>query len=473
MERGGERRGGSQQLPVILYKKSHIPTQLMVKSAINIRCDASHIELTIPADIELSGEEEKALENLFFAFGKARRLCYSLRQKYELKGEMSKSEIIKKVQELTGLNSRYVKDAYATIENLPPHVTFGGLRNQRMREKGKITNEEYKKRRNSIIYARGDKTKGGNLNLRIVEITGEKYLRVNIGDRKWIFLKLFIPEKYMKKYAKYLDGSHPYSVLIKRRDDDKYDVRITIRVECALNEGSRLIALDMNKSHIDFCVMDKHLKNVVAIGKINTSELQNTRRNKREHQIKKVAHKVKNLAKHFNADVVIGKLHTSKFKSHRKANRMVHQMPQLKLRKWIKHICVKNDVRCEERSEANTTKVGRMLSLIFGLDVHKCSAIAFALKLSDFHVFKLLSGVSSYDVNGRRRGRRRRGSSPTGTAQHEKRMKCWAAMMPSFLVVGGGEMGGGYSEMPGIRGLLFTSRLKANLPFHMVNIKIW
>ena len=67
-----------------------------------------------------------------------------------------------------------MKDAYATIENLPPHVTFGGLKNQRLREKGKITREEYKKRRNSIIYARGDKSRKGNLNMRIVEITGEK-----------------------------------------------------------------------------------------------------------------------------------------------------------------------------------------------------------------------------------------------------------------------------------------------------------
>jgi len=431
-------------------------------------------ELTLPARIELSEEEEKALQNLFFAFGKARRLCYSLRQKYELKGRMSRSEIIKRVQGLTGLNSRYVKDAYATIENLPPHVTFGGLKNQRLREKGKITREEYKKRRNSIIYARGDKTKAGNLNLRIVEIADKKYLRVNIGDRKWLLLKMFIPDKYMKKYAKYLDGSRPYSVLIKRKNDNKYDVRITIRVECNVNEGSRIITLDMNKSHIDFCVMDKKHKDVVAVGRINTSELQNTRRSKREHQIKKVAHKVKNLAKHFNADVVIGKLRTSNFKSHRKANRIVHQMPQLKLRKWIKHICMKNGVKCEERSEANTTKVGRMLSYIFGLDVHKCSAIAFALKLSDFHVFKLLSGVSSYEGDGSLRGWRRRGSSPTGTAQHDfraRRMKCWAAMMPSLMRTE--ERDGGYPEMPGIRGLLFMSRLKANLPFHMVNIKIW
>ena len=427
------------------------------------------MEITIPAGIELSGEEEeKALQNLFFAFGKARRLCYSLRQKYELRGEMSKSEIIKRVQELTGLNSRYVKDAYTTIEHLPPHTTFGGLNNQILREKGKITREEYKKRRNSIIYARGDKSRKGNLNLRIVEIAGEKYLRVNIGDRKWLLLKLFIPEKYMKKYAKYLDGSHPYSVIIKRRHDNKgYDVRITIRVECALNEGSRLIALDMNKSHIDFCVLDKHLKNVVAVGKINTSELQNTRRSKREHQIKKVAHKVKNLAKHFNADVFIGKLRTSNFKSHRKANRMVHQMPQYKLRKWIKHICMKNGVRCEERSEAYTTKVGRILSHIFGLDLHKCAAIAFALKLSDFHVFKLLSGVSSNEGDGSLRGRQKRGSSPTGKAQHDSRirMKCWAAMMSL--------RDRGYPEMPGIRGLLLMSRLRASLPSHMINVKIW
>ena len=160
------------------------------------------------------------------------------------------------------------------------------------------------------------------------------------------------------------------------------------------------------------------------------------------------------------------------FKSHRKANRMVHQMPQYKLRKWIKHICVKNGVRCEERSEANTTKVGRILSHILGLDVHKCSAIAFALK-SDFPLFKLLSVVSSNEGDGSLRGRQKRGSSLTGTAQHDFRirMKCWAAMMPSLLRTEGRI--GGYPETPGIRGLLFMSRLKANLPFHMIYVKIW
>ena len=98
------------------------------------------MKITLPARIiEIGAEEEKELQNFFLAYGKARRICYSLRQKYKIKGKMSRSEIIK-----------------------------------------------------GVIYARGDKSKGGNLNIRVVEIAGEKYLRVNVGDRKRLFLRLFI-----------------------------------------------------------------------------------------------------------------------------------------------------------------------------------------------------------------------------------------------------------------------------------------
>jgi len=65
----------------------------------------------------------------------------------------------------------------------------------------------------------------------------------------------------------------------------------------------------------------------------------------------------------------------------------------------------------------------------------------------------VLSGVSSDEGDGSLRGRRRRGSSPTGTAQHDFRirMKCWAAMMSSLLRAKGRV--GGYSAIPGSRGL--------------------
>jgi len=148
-------------------------------------------------------------------------------------------------------------------------------------------------------------------------------------------------------------------------------------------------------------LIDKAKKYVIAIGKINTSELQNTRSGKREYFVKKVAHKIKNIAYHFNADVTVGKLLTSKFKSHKKKANGISDASVK-----IKHICVKNDVICKERSEANTTKISFMLSHILGLDVHKCASIAFALKLLDFQLFKslmLLSGVISYEADRRQR----------------------------------------------------------------------
>ena len=47
-----------------------------------------------------------------------------------------------------------------------------------------------------------------------------------------------------------------------------------------------------------------------------------------------------------------------------------------------------------------------MLSHILGLDAHKCAAVAYALKLLDFQLFKSLmlpSGVISYDADGKQR----------------------------------------------------------------------
>ena len=54
-----------------------------------------------------------------------------------------------------------VKDAYNSIKDLPPHITFGGKRNQLLRMKGKISRDEYRKRRNSILISRGEKSKRG------------------------------------------------------------------------------------------------------------------------------------------------------------------------------------------------------------------------------------------------------------------------------------------------------------------------
>jgi len=405
-------------------------------------------EVTIPGCIcEISAEEKEELEKLLFKFGRARRRAYSLRRK-----GYTKSEIERILQEEIGLNSRYIKDAYHSVKDLPPHVTFGGLKNQRLREKGKISKEEFHRRRNSIVISRGDKSKSGNLNMRLTE---RMELRINTGHKKWIYPKVYIPKKYIDRYGHLLDGFAPYTVIIKRRNDGGYDVRITVEVQKEVKEGKRVMALDINAGHIDFAVLEKEKLKVVSVGRIEIHETQFVRKGKRAYRIHSAVDKIGNIAKHYDADVVVGKLNTGKFKSdNKKANREVKNMPQYKFRKMLRKLEGKG-IKVIEKSEKNTTKVGERISPLVGLDVHKCSAIAFAVKNISYNLFRhlmtLLSVVSSNEGDGSLRGRRRRGKRADCPRSGLRMMRFWASHL------------GGYPAMPGSWGLSLLERLRTGL----------
>jgi hypothetical protein len=130
------------------------------------------------------------VERLMFKFGNARRRAYSMKQK-----GVGRLEILKLLRQETGLPSRYVYSAYDTIKGLPPHVAFGGLELQRLRERGRISREEFRLRRNNLLVCRGDRSRKGNLCLRV---EGDR-LRVNVGTKKWVWLPLFVPDKYYLK----------------------------------------------------------------------------------------------------------------------------------------------------------------------------------------------------------------------------------------------------------------------------------
>ena len=414
------------------------------------------VKVTIPGYIcEILEEDREELEKLLFKFGKARRRAYSLRRK-----GYTKSEIEKILHEEICLNSRYIKDAYHSVKDLPPHVTFGGLKNQRLREKWKISKEEFHKRRNSIVISRGDKSKGGNLNMRLDLERME--IRINTGHKKWIYPKVYIPKKYLDRYGHLLDGSAPYTVIIKRRDDGGYDVHITVEVQKEVKEGKRVLALDINAGHIDFAVMGKEKLKVVSVGRIEIHETQFVRRGKREYRIHSAVDKIGNIAEHYDADIVVGKLNTGSFKSDNKnANRKVKNMPQYKFRQALKKL-ERKGIKVIEKSEKNTSKVGERISTIVGLDVHKCSAIAFALKSISYNLFRhlitLLSVVSSNEGDGSPRGWRKRGKRANRPRPVLRMMRFWVSPLS------------GYSAMPGSWGLSFLDSLKAG--FACLHVKI-
>lgn len=409
------------------------------------------VEVSIPAFIHtISDEEKNCLDALFHRFGNAKRRAYNMKHK-----NIPKKDIERNLQIETGLNARYIKDAYYTIKDLPTHVTFGGIKNQRLREKGKITKEELHYRRNSTLYSRGDKTKKGNLNIRLIIERNRKILRLKDPlNNKYLFVELFIPDKYWEKYNDRLNGERPYSVLIKRKNN-KYYVYFQIRKPIREKTTKRVMALDTNAGHIDYAVMDKKKEKLVEVGKIHTPETQHAGKGKRDTLCWKVGNKIARISEHYNAEVVTGKLNTGKYKG--RANRTIHNMPQYKLRQRIKQKVNEKGIKVSVRSEAYTSKIGKHLGRKIGLDIHKSSAILFGLKYINYPLFKgLQSEVCRNEGSGSQTTIHTVGSELT---------------VPTQSNLGSNETtnvgGGGYSTIPDNWGLgAFASNMKRDLTNH-------
>ncbi len=61
------------------------------------------------------------------------------------------------------------------------HLT--GKRREKLRQ-------EWEERRYGFLYARGDKSKEGNLNLRLVNLNGQWHLRINLGNGEYVWAKV-------------------------------------------------------------------------------------------------------------------------------------------------------------------------------------------------------------------------------------------------------------------------------------------
>jgi len=232
-----------------------------------------------------------------------------------------------------------------------------------------------------MLACRGDRSREGNLCLRIED--NNNRLRICISPHQWIHVPLFIPEKYQERYRAFLDGSKPYTVILRRRlDKHGYDAKIIIPIEPPATplEPKRVMALDINSGHVDFAVAEKATLKPLVFGKVNCSELVNAGHGKKEILTQKLVNKVGNIAKHYGAEVVAGKLRTLHCKGRRRLNRKTQGMNQYRMRQILRYKLPLRDVRYRDMSEAYTTQVGKKLSGPLGVDVHKAAAYAFSVE---------------------------------------------------------------------------------------------
>jgi len=256
-------------------------------------------------------------------------------------------------------------------------VVFGGRENLKKRERGEISNEEWKRLRNNQLYSRGDESKGGNLNLRFVERNDRIYLRVNTGDRKWIYTPAFLPSEVKKRV---LESEKAYGVRILRKNGS-YELRVNFEeeYESEVGFGKGSVGVDLNHQTIDLAVANEQgqLKDTKTI---ECPEITTSRKNKRENLIGSYAKKVVNYAKHWRRGLVLEKL-----KDVARGRRNQHEFTHKKFLEAVKRRAEREGVEVREVNPAYTSVIGRhKYASYYHITIHQAAALVVARRGQGF-----------------------------------------------------------------------------------------
>lgn len=134
-----------------------------------------------------------------------------------------------------GLNTRYADDAILKAQAVldsarelgadPRKVVFGGrkvfeqLKRRHLSGRAlKRLKSEWRERRQGLLYARGDGSKGGNLNARLEVYPGALWLRVNLGHGKYARAAVHTRHPDLKALLQRVYSSLPYTVELSSRE---------------------------------------------------------------------------------------------------------------------------------------------------------------------------------------------------------------------------------------------------------------
>ena len=194
--------------------------------------------LTLQFLLEFKNEKDKEM-----VLDSMRKFSSAMRYAYKrlLEGEKRK-DLKKNISRLFNINTRYSDDAMLLAQTMissykergqnPKKVIFGSRRLFEQLSRNHLTGKrkeklkvKWREKRQGNLYSRGDKSKQGNLNLRLQWIGDKLYLRINTGDRQYIYAKVirsvnrkndkWIEFMFMLKNAYKYGAWFPYSVRLK------------------------------------------------------------------------------------------------------------------------------------------------------------------------------------------------------------------------------------------------------------------
>ena len=240
-----------------------------------------------------------------------------------------KSKLAKRQRKLNYWNTFIVTD---TI----PSAIFGTKEMFLRRCKGLISNQEWNECRNNNYYSRGDKSKGGNPNLRVIINNGMSYLEISTLEKTQsnraikIQVPIYLPQKLSKKTGKvnginykqlfldYLKTGNAYQVEIIKKNS-KYYCHITFELEkpkIIYTGHNGMIGIDTNPDGLALTMIDSK-GNYKWHYYLKQHELQYAKGNRRENLCGELVKQVILTAKTYEVGIAIENL---KFKNDKDVN---------------------------------------------------------------------------------------------------------------------------------------------------------
>jgi IS605 OrfB family transposase len=285
--------------------------------------------------------------------------------------------------------------------NTFPSVVFGGKSNYEMLVKKEITKERWKELRNGRISSRGDATKGGNPNLRVIETENGFVLQV-ISNRKiekgktFTYEKTIIPlyiatkrnkntgffkgRKYPDIMHRVLEKGSAYEVEILKRDG-KYYVHIVVKddIPPIQQNVSGFLGVDTNIDGLALCQARLN-GSPVCFEWVGDDGLQYYPSDKRENKIWELCHYVLHECLQNNLALVVEDIGEMNNREMGKwLRRKIHQFCYKKIIECLEILCIRYGVKLIKIKPQYTSVIGRLkYQTRYRVNVHLSAAYVIA-----------------------------------------------------------------------------------------------
>jgi len=291
-----------------------------------------------------------------------------------------------------GINTRYSDDAILLAkqnlescierEQNPKKLVFGSRKLFEQLKKKHLTGkrrdtlrQKWEERRYGILCSRGDKSREGNLNLRLVNLDDQWHLRINLGDGEYVWAK--VTRSVKRKTDKWIDFISNIEHVEKTGDWFPYTVRLRLRngkiyaqfskedkfPEVTITKDNGVIGIDINAYPFHLALVHTAKDgNLEKYKRISLDNLLEGSSEKRDYLSWQAAHQVVEIAKRERKALVVENL--EKLTKGKRGD----GLPKLrqKLQKWIYKALLQKIEIVAKRNGIQVIKVNPAYTSIIG-----------------------------------------------------------------------------------------------------------